>query len=79
MAVEEENKNLNVPEVEVKDQRKTDIVVTPFPSGRSKVKAQKGSLQPAYSTRRSVRLLGRSMAELSIKGERKCLQRLMKW
>ncbi|XP_039014927.1 uncharacterized protein LOC120145097 [Hibiscus syriacus] len=72
MAVEEENKNLNMPEVEVKDQRKSDVVETPLPSGRSKVKAQKeGSLQPTYSTRRSVRLLGKSMTGLSIKESEK--------
>ncbi|KAE8670995.1 hypothetical protein F3Y22_tig00112000pilonHSYRG00088 [Hibiscus syriacus] len=71
MDVEEKNKSLNVPEVEVKDQRKSDIVETPLTSGRSKVNAQKGSFQPAYGTRRSVRLLGKSMAGLSIKESEK--------
>ncbi|XP_038992597.1 COPII coat assembly protein SEC16-like, partial [Hibiscus syriacus] len=72
MGVEEENKNLNVPEVEVKDQRKSDMVETPLASGRSKVRAQKeGSLQTVYGTRRSVRLLGKSMAGLCIKESEK--------
>ncbi|KAK8698267.1 hypothetical protein V6N13_114392 [Hibiscus sabdariffa] len=77
----EENKNLNVPEIEVKDQRKSDVTETPLPSGRrrpgvestrSRVKDLKeGSLQRVYGTRQSVRLLEKSMAGLCIKESEK--------
>ncbi|KAK8701818.1 hypothetical protein V6N13_020196 [Hibiscus sabdariffa] len=77
----EENKNLNVPEIEVKDLRKSDVTETPLPSGRrrpgvgstrSKVNDLKeGSLQRVYGTRQSVRLLEKSMAGLCIKESEK--------
>ncbi|GMI88750.1 hypothetical protein HRI_002544300 [Hibiscus trionum] len=81
MGVEEENKNLNVPEIDVKDLMKSDMLETPLPSGRrrpgvgstrTKANAQKeGSMQRAYGTRQSVRLLEKGMAGLCIKESEK--------
>ncbi|GMI94228.1 hypothetical protein HRI_003092200 [Hibiscus trionum] len=66
MGVEEENKSLNVPVIEVKDQKKSGMVETPLPSGRRRpgVGSTRSKVEGA---RRSVRLLEKCMTGLSIK------------